>query len=435
MTKVVDTIEMGVVCEEGVQPLMFEPLPARPRCPWARRAAAFVIGFLFMMCLVLQLDVASMAKSRTTATQSVQVGPRPYYLVDSLPEGELKTRLLSCGSNTLTKSEWVMGHRGAPLMFPEHSLQSYHGAARMGAGIIECDVTFTKDNELVCRHSECDLHTTTNILLTDLASKCAVPFTPASGSSPATALCCTSALTVAEFKTLQAKMDGFNASATTAEDFQHGTPDYRTDLYATHANVVTHRESIAVFQSLGVKMVPELKAPHSGTMPPTFPREAFIQKLLSEYREAGIAASNVFVQSFLWSDILSLAKTEFGNQAVFLDSRTYDDPTFIPTLQNMTDKYAAGLRFIAPEVNALVGTKNKSLVETDYSILAKAGGLQIVSWSLERSASFFDNVRDVVTSDREYMMFIDFLAQQVKVVHLFCDWPGTILYYANCFGL
>ena len=34
----------------------------------------------------------------------------------------------------------------------------------MGAGIIECDVTFTKDRELVCRHSQCDLHTTTNIL-------------------------------------------------------------------------------------------------------------------------------------------------------------------------------------------------------------------------------------------------------------------------------
>jgi len=48
----------------------------------------------------------------------------------------------------------------------------------MGAGILECDVTFTKDLELVCRHSQCDLHTTTNILTTPLAAKCSVPFSP-----------------------------------------------------------------------------------------------------------------------------------------------------------------------------------------------------------------------------------------------------------------
>lgn len=28
-------------------------------------------------------------------------------------------------------------------------------------GIIECDVSFTSDRELVCRHSNCDLHYTT----------------------------------------------------------------------------------------------------------------------------------------------------------------------------------------------------------------------------------------------------------------------------------
>jgi glycerophosphoryl diester phosphodiesterase len=36
----------------------------------------------------------------------------------------------------------------------------------MGAGILECDVTFTKDQKLVCRHAQNDLHTTTNILVT-----------------------------------------------------------------------------------------------------------------------------------------------------------------------------------------------------------------------------------------------------------------------------
>ena len=45
----------------------------------------------------------------------------------------------------------------------------------MGAGIVECDVTFTRDCELLCPHSECDPHATTNIVATDLGQKCTVP--------------------------------------------------------------------------------------------------------------------------------------------------------------------------------------------------------------------------------------------------------------------
>ena len=68
----------------------------------------------------------------------------------------------------------------------------------MGAGIVECDVTFTKDKELVCRHAQNDLHTTTDILATPLASKCTQPFVPATLDAngnlltPATAECRTS---------------------------------------------------------------------------------------------------------------------------------------------------------------------------------------------------------------------------------------------------
>jgi glycerophosphoryl diester phosphodiesterase len=105
----------------------------------------------------------------------------------------------------------------------------------MGAGIIECDVTFTKDRELVCRHSQCDLHTTTNILtVPELAAKCTQAFSPAdpANGKKASAKCCTSDITLAEFRTLTAKMDGFNADAKTPEEYQNGTPRWRTDLYA-----------------------------------------------------------------------------------------------------------------------------------------------------------------------------------------------------------
>lgn len=37
-------------------------------------------------------------------------------------------------------------------------------------GRFECDVTFPQNKELVCRHDQYDLHTTTNILSRTLSS-------------------------------------------------------------------------------------------------------------------------------------------------------------------------------------------------------------------------------------------------------------------------
>jgi hypothetical protein len=84
----------------------------------------------------------------------VQVGSRPYFLIDSMDDGALKQKLISCSEQTPKVSQFVMGHRGAPLKFPELTRQSLIAAARQGAGGIECDVTFTSDKKLVCRHDQ-----------------------------------------------------------------------------------------------------------------------------------------------------------------------------------------------------------------------------------------------------------------------------------------
>jgi glycerophosphoryl diester phosphodiesterase len=126
--------------------------------------------------------------------REAQIGPRPFYLVDKMKDGPLKTQLSQC-TGPFHKTDFSFGHRGAALQFPEHSRESYLAAARMGAGVIECDVTFTKDRQLVCRHSQCDLHTTTNILsVPALAAKCSQAFTPADPATgkKASAKCCTS---------------------------------------------------------------------------------------------------------------------------------------------------------------------------------------------------------------------------------------------------
>ena len=162
----------------------------------------------------------------------VEYCARPAYLVDKLPDGDLKDKLASCMGQTASKSDFSIGHRGAPLMFPEHTVQSNVAAARQGAGILECDVTFTADHELVCRHAQNDLHTTTNILVSDLAEKCTTGFTAAAGEEGASAECRTSDITLAEFRTLTPKMDSADATATTAEDYQGGVASFRTQLYS-----------------------------------------------------------------------------------------------------------------------------------------------------------------------------------------------------------
>src|SRR5438128_4229158 len=260
-----------------------------------------------------------------------QVGPRPFYLVDKMKDRPLKQQLSQC-TGPFRKTDFSIGHRGAALEFPEHTKESYVAAARMGAGIQECDVTFTRDRELVCRHDQCDLHTTTNILVTPLADKCSQPFSPAQFDAggklikAATALCCTSDLTVDEFKSLKGKMDAFNPNARTAQEFLGVTPNWRTDLYSTGATVLTHKESIDLLKELGSQYTPELKGPNRAAnvqVEAVFGSQtAYAQAMIDDYKAAGISPRLVWAQSFNKDDILYWIKNDpdFGKQAVFLDS-------------------------------------------------------------------------------------------------------------------
>ncbi len=256
--------------------------------------------------------VATAAASIAANLPAIDPGPRPLRLVQDLEEGPLKRRLLSCAQGPFQRTAFAIGHRGACLAYPEHTRESYLAAARQGAGIIECDVTFTKDLELVCRHAQNDLHTSTDILsIPDLAAKCRRPFTPATFAAdgrlltPASAECWTSDLTLAEFRRLRGRRDGFNPRARTAAEYQQ-PPDIAwsgLEAGAEHGTLLTHRESIALFQELGVMMIPELKEslvplPYNGLS-----RAALAQRLIDDYRAAGVDPRHVWPQSFLREDI------------------------------------------------------------------------------------------------------------------------------------
>lgn len=384
---------------------------------------------------------------------SVQLGARPFYLVDNLEPGTLKTTLEACQDGPFVKSEFSIGHRGAPMQFPEHTRESYVAAARMGAGILECDVTFTSDRELVCRHSQCDLHTTTNILaIPELAAKCTQPFTPADpiGGTPASAQCCTSDITLAEFKTLCGKMDASDPNAATVEEYLGGTADWRTDLYATCGTVLSHAESIALFDELDVKMTPELKAP-SVPMPfqGDYTQEMYAEQMLDEYRTAGVPATEVFAQSFNLDDVnYWIANApDYGMQAVYLDDR-YGDPSFDPGnpatwSPSMDQLFADGVQIIAPPMWVLVTLDGSNqIVPSTYAISARNAGLEIITWTLERSGLlvngggfYYQSITDVVDRDGDALELLHVLAQDVGIKGIFSDWPGTVTYYANCMQL
>jgi glycerophosphoryl diester phosphodiesterase len=379
---------------------------------------------------------------------NVQVGPRPYYLVEDMDEGKLKRKLSSCSEGPFHKSDFSIGHRGAPLQFPEHTAESYEAAARMGAGIIECDVTFTADEELVCRHSQCDLHTTTDILaVPELAAKCTegfVPYDPSTGKV-ASAQCCTSDITLAEFKTLCGKMDASFSKALTAQEYLGGTANFRTDLYSTCGTVLSHAESIELFKELEVKFTPELKAP-SVPMPfnGSYTQEDYAQQMIEEYKEARVPAKHVFPQSFNLEDVKYWIRNEpsFGKQGVYLDDRVDAPGGYAIAVAGMGDLRKQGVRIVAPPMWALLKLNPEGkIVPSEYAVAAKSAGLEIITWTLERSGLlknqggyYYQSVTAAIDNDGDMLEVLDILAKQVGVKGIFSDWPGTVSYYANCMG-
>ena len=404
--------------------------------------------YMLILPALLSLITFS-ANAQSIPSDMITMGPRPYFLIDKMRDSPLKTRLAACANGPFRRTNFSIGHRGAQMMFPEHTVEANVAAARMGAGILECDVTFTKDLVLVCRHGQNDLHTTTNILETDLAQTCKRPFTPASAGNKANAECRTSEITLEEFRTLIPKMDASDKTATTLADYMNATADWRTDLYArSGTTLMTHADSIALFASLGAKFMPELKAPKVAMPFNGFSQQDYAQALIDDYKAAGIAPKDVWVQSFDLNDIRYWIENEpeFGAQAVYLDS-SYRSRSWSPMDANtwtisMPDLKAMGVNYIAPPLWVLLTLEDGEIAPSTYAIAARSAGLNVITWTLERSGPlnggggwYYQSIGDAVRGDGAMFEVIDVLAQQVGIVGIFSDWPATVSYYASCMGL
>jgi glycerophosphoryl diester phosphodiesterase len=397
----------------------------------------------------------------------IQLGPRPFYLVEGMDDGRLKDRLMQCEKGPFYRTDFSIGHRGAALQFPEHTKEAYEAGARMGAGIVECDVTFTKHGDFVCRHAQNDLHTTTDILLTPLASKCIKKFTPATVDAngkpvPASAECRTSELSLQEFKSLRGKMDAFDPAALTVEEFVGGTPDWRTDLYTGRGTLMTFRESIKLNEKNGVKHTPELKGGDAASINAIFGgQDKYAQKFADELRDAGVKPHDAWPQSFNVNDVLYwIDNTAYGKQAVFLIDDDADKDNILlfdrkgSQLEKKEDQLKffqelkkAKVRILAPAMPALLAVDaNDRIVPSPLAKDLRGMGFDLITWTFERAdlrqgaskAGFyydFDPKGAAVKKDSDMYKALDVLARRVGILGIFSDWPATVTYYANCMGL
>jgi glycerophosphoryl diester phosphodiesterase len=101
-----------------------------------------------------------------------------------------------------------------------------------------------------------------------------------------------------------------------------------------------------------------------------------------------------------------------------------------------------GVRYLAPPTWMLVTVEGGQIVPSVYAREARAAGLNLITWTLERSGPlangggwYFQSIKDVTDNDGVYYELLDVLAQDVGVKGVFSDWPATVTYYANCMGL
>ena len=83
------------------------------------------------------------------------------------------------------------------------------------------------------------------------------------------------------------------------------------------------------------------------------------------------------------------------------------------------------------------------IVPSEHARNAREAGLDIVTWTLERSGIladgdngfYYQTIDDAISHDGDVMAVIDVLARDVVVRGIFSDWPATVSFYASCAGL
>ena len=464
------------------------------------------------------INCVQMPDRYTDGTNLVDFGPRPWYLADNLLDrstafaGTESAYLASSSTARTLKLKELQGklswntcpgpHKrnmesmalgGAAMEFPRNSKEAFVAAARMGAGALGCEATFSKDGHLVCREQVCDLHYTTDILLKDstLAAKCTSPFAAGNGAK-----CCTTDFTKDELATLCSTMNmATQASATTAAEFLMLSNDgWRTTIYQDGicSPVMSHTDFIALAQSLNVKIVSELKhgdysavtpaADAAGTTPSSDGRTVSNKNdaadaFLADYVTAGFAGADLYPQSMDKDHVKRFLSKPNGANAVFRYGPGLKDgfDTWSNTYKAIFDELRAEtppLKFASVAMNELLIADDKyggSYTKTEPATYFHTHGINIFVWTFdawkagsrtcyasgsvderwrwyhgqclsagqfyagECAASSSDGQCEwMVYKDADELLILHALFTDAQAMAVFSEWPATVSHYTSC---
>ncbi len=348
--------------------------------------------------------------------------------------------LLACAPPALAKKAddpLVIGHRGAPGYLPDHTLEGYALAIRMGADYIEPDLVATKDGHLIARH-EPNISGTT-----DVEAKFPGCRRPAIVDGAAEMGCYASDFTLAQIKTLRARQP----------------LAFRPQEFNGRFSIPTFEEVLALAKKHKVGVYPETKHPTYHQML-GLPLEG---RLVAALKKVGWNHKHapVFIQSFEQSNLKQLNRMTGVPLVQLVDAndvnpdgtlqyvapfdRPYDwtvsrDPRllartfgFFATDEGLREisTYADG---IGPWKRYIVSTRvasDGSLVTLPPTTLierAHRQGLVIHTWTFRNEPQF-------LASDyggnplNEYRQFF-----QLGIDGVFSDFPDTAVFARSLFG-
>jgi len=101
---------------------------------------------------------------------------------------------------------------------------------------------------------------------------------------------------------------------------------------------------------------------------------------------------------------------------------------------------AMGVNIIAPPMWMLLALDaDNNIIASGYANAANNAGLDIITWTLERSGLlqsgggwYYQTTTEAINNDGDMFDVLHVLAKKVGILGIFSDWPATVTYYANC---
>ena len=167
--------------------------------------------------------------------------------------------------------------------------------------------------------------------------------------------------------------------------------------------------------------------------------------MIDEYKAAGVSPASRVPAVVRQERRPVLDQSRAGvRQAGRLSRRCRTSSADLPGFAELVGYKQAGINIVGPPMFALLALdSSNNIVPSQYAKNAKAAGLDIITWTLERSGIlaggnnefYYQTFDPAIKRDGDVMKVLDVLAQDVGIRGIFSDWAATATYYANCMEL